>query len=109
MLCLWHVVGIALHIHTNFHGYYCVVIAYLLPEAICCYLQTCYVYGVLLTLQCTYIPSFMATTANIRVHLVYLLPEAICCCLQSCCVSMLLLIMCYMCIPSFNIINLLAA
>ena len=36
----------------------------MLPEAICCCLQTCYIYGVLLTLPCTYIPTFMATTAN---------------------------------------------
>ena len=63
-----------------------------------------------------YIPTFMATTANIRYIVIgtfslfiNLLPEVICCCLQSCCVSMLLLIMRYMCIPSFNIINLLAA
>ena len=38
----------------------------LLPEAICCGLQTCYFDGVLLTLPCTYTPTFMATTANIR-------------------------------------------
>ena len=39
-----------------------------LPEAICCCLQTCSVYGLLLTLPCTYmyIQTFMATTANIR-------------------------------------------
>ena len=72
-----------------------------------------YVYGVLLTLQCMYIPTFMATTANMRYIVIgtfslfiNLLPKAICCC---CCVSTLLLIMRYMCIPSFNIINLLAA
>ena len=44
-----------------------------LPGATCCCLQTCHVYGVLLTLHCTYIPTFMATTANIRSHLAYLL------------------------------------
>ena len=37
-----------------------------LPEAICCCLQTCYVYDELLTLLCTYIPTFMATTVNTR-------------------------------------------
>ena len=36
-----------------------------LPEAICCCLQTCYVFGLLLTLPCTYTPTFMVTTANI--------------------------------------------
>ena len=38
----------------------------LLPEAISYCLPTCYVYGVLVTLPCTYTPTFMATTANIR-------------------------------------------
>ena len=37
-----------------------------LPEAICCCLQTCYVYSVLLTLPCTNIATLMVTTANIR-------------------------------------------
>ena len=37
-----------------------------LPEAICCCLQTCYVYDELLILPCIYIPTFMATTANTR-------------------------------------------
>ena len=36
-----------------------------LPEANCCCLQTCYVYALLLTLPCTYTPTFMVTTANI--------------------------------------------
>ena len=41
-------------------------LAYFLPEAIRYHLQTCYVYGVLVTLPCTYIPTFMVTSANIR-------------------------------------------
>ena len=35
----------------------------ILPEAIRYHLQTCYVYGVLVTLPCTYIPTFMVTSA----------------------------------------------
>ena len=62
------------------------------PETICCCLQTCYVYGVLLTcLAYTIVPSFMATTANIIgivigkcSYLEIKFPEAICCCLQTC-------------------------
>ena len=62
----------------------------LLPEAICYCIKTCYVCGVLVTLPYTYIPTFMATTANVRVVIgtlglfISLAPEAICCCLQTC-------------------------
>ena len=72
MLCLLCVGDIALHIRTNFHGHYLFVVykvvmlvcccylwvtnlgtfgifINLSPEAICCCLQTCYVYGVFLT------------------------------------------------------------
>ena len=48
----------------GYNVYICMLFTNTLPEAICCCLQTCYIYGVLLTLPCTYIPTFMATTAN---------------------------------------------
>ena len=62
--------------------------AYFLLEAICYCLHVC---GVLVTLHCTYISTFMATTAN-KWYIVIgtfglfinLSPEAICCCLQTC-------------------------
>ena len=38
---------------------------YLLPEAICCCLQTCNVYGAWVTLYCICVQTFMATCANI--------------------------------------------
>ena len=40
-------------------------LASFLPEAIRRCLHTCNVYGVLLTLSCTYIPTLTVTTANI--------------------------------------------
>ena len=57
MLCVG---DIAMHIHCTYQLSWSLVLTLLLPEA------SCYVYGVLLTLLCTYIPTFMATTANIR-------------------------------------------
>ena len=62
----------------------------ILPEAICCcFFMPCYC--LMVYMPCIHIPSFMATTANIR-HVVIgkfslfinKLPEAICCCLQTC-------------------------
>ena len=39
---------------------------YLLPEAICCYLETCNVYVMLLTLFCILcVHTFMGTCANV--------------------------------------------
>ena len=70
--CLCGVVDVVLHNYVNklswpllTLGTYRYIIN-LLPEAIRYHLQTCYVYGVLLTLPCTYIPTFMVTSANIR-------------------------------------------
>ena len=37
----------------------------LLPEAICCCLQTCNVYGTWVTLYCICVQIFMVTCANI--------------------------------------------
>ena len=42
-----------------------VYLCYLLPEAICCGLQTCNVYGTWVTLYCICIQIFMVTCANI--------------------------------------------
>ena len=47
-----------------------------LPEAICCCLQTCNVDVVLLVMHCIYIPAFIVTTVDISqlwVYLCYLL------------------------------------
>ena len=73
MLCFWCVGDTALHIHTNVHhntmatmlltlgSYRYIHLAYLSPEVICC-LQTCFVYGVLLTL----FHSHVLTSASYR-------------------------------------------
>ena len=48
----------------------------ILPEAICCCLQTCNVDVVLLVMYCMYIPAFIVTSADISqlwVYLCYLL------------------------------------
>ena len=62
----------------------------LLPEASCCCLQTCNVYGTWVTLYCICGKKFhghlclhqlvIGTFSLFR----YILPEAICCCLQTC-------------------------
>ena len=72
MLCLWCVVDSALHIPTlvdttaNIRW----LIITLSPEAICC-LQTCYVYGVLVTLLCTYILSRLTFCSFRPICLIY--------------------------------------
>ena len=72
-MCLLAVIITSADIRKLWVQCICMLFTNMLPEAICCCLQTCYIYGVLLTLPCTYIPTFMATTANIRSHLAYLL------------------------------------
>ena len=42
-----------------------VYLCYSLPEAICCCLQTCNVYGTWVTLYCICVQIFMVTCANI--------------------------------------------
>ena len=81
----------------------------LLPEAICCCLQTCNVYGTWVTLYCICVHTFMVTCANIGTFSLYryILPEAICCCLQSCYVDVLLLLMDCVCILTFIVVTLL--
>ena len=51
-----------------------------LPEAICCYLQTCNVDVVLLVMYCMYIPAFIVTSAPVMgIFMLFtnLLPETI--------------------------------
>ena len=58
----------------------------LLPEAVCCCLQTCkYGFDIRVVL-CTSVPSLIVRNTNIGINisLQVLLPEAICCCLQTC-------------------------
>ena len=58
----------------------------ILPEAICCCLQTCNVDVVLLVMYPMYIPALIVSSADISqlwVYLCYILPEATCC-LQTC-------------------------
>ena len=62
----------------------------ILPEAICCCLETFNVYVGLLTLFCICVQTFMVTCPNISYLygtfslFINLLPEALCCCLQTC-------------------------
>ena len=58
---------IVLHMCTNFHGHLCLhqlvigtfSLFRVLPEAICCCLQTCYVDVMLLLMDCMCIPTFI--------------------------------------------------
>ena len=62
---------IVLHTCTNFHGHLCLhqlvistfsLFINILPEAICCCLQTCYVDVMLLLMDCVCIPTFIVVT-----------------------------------------------
>ena len=62
---------IVLHMCTNFHGHLCLhqlvigtfsLFINVLPEAICCCLQTCYVDVMLLLMDCMCIPTFIVVT-----------------------------------------------
>ena len=62
---------IVLHIFTNFHGHLCLhqlvigtfsLFRNVLPEAICCCLQTCYVDVMLLLMDCMCTPTFIVVT-----------------------------------------------
>ena len=50
---------IVLHMCTNVHGH---LFRNILPEAICCCLQTCYVGVMLLLMDCMCIPTFIVVT-----------------------------------------------
>ena len=69
--CLWNVGDIVLHMCTNFHGHLCLhqlvigtfsLFRNVLPEAICCCLQTCYVDVMLLLMDCVCILTFIVVT-----------------------------------------------
>ena len=66
MLLVMFCMGLPAVIVTSAESYW--YIYAILPEAICCRLETCNIYVMLLTLPCTctYTPTFMVTTANIR-------------------------------------------
>ena len=62
---------IVLHTCINFHGHLCLhqlvigtfsLFRNVLPEAICCCLQTCYVGVMLLLMDCMCIPTFIVVT-----------------------------------------------
>ena len=62
---------IVLHMCTNFHGHLCLhqlvigtfsLFRNVLPEAIRCCLQTCYVDGMLLLMDCMCTPTFIVVT-----------------------------------------------
>ena len=60
---------IVLHMCTNFRGHLCQLVIgtfslfrNVLPEAICCCLQTCYVDVTLLLMDCVYILTFIVVT-----------------------------------------------
>ena len=81
----------------------------LLPEAICCCLQTCNVYGTWVTLYCICVQiswSLVLTSASYSLF-GNILPEAICCCLQTCYVDVMLLLMDCVCILTFIVVTLL--
>ena len=51
--------------YANLYGPVIGLIRNILPEAICCCLQTCNVDVVLLVMYCMYIPAFIVTSADI--------------------------------------------
>ena len=58
----------------------------ILPEAICCCLQTYTVNDVLLVMYCMCLLAFFVTSAdNSQIFMLFtnILPEAICCCLET--------------------------
>ena len=56
---------------------------FLMPEAVCCCLQTCKCGFDIRVILCASVPSLTLTQRSYR-HKQVLLPEAICCCLQTC-------------------------
>ena len=86
----------------------------ILPEATCCCLQTCNVYGAWVTLYCICLQTFVVTCANIYMLVIStfslfrnVLPEAICCRLQTCYVDIMLLLMDCVCLLTFIVVTLL--
>ena len=66
---------------------YIYAITNILPVAICCCLDTCNVYVVLLTLFCIIVHKLswsLVLTSGTFSLILNLLPEAICYCLQTC-------------------------
>ena len=55
----------------------------ILPEAICCCLQTYTVNDVFLVMYCVCLPAFFVTSADKSQIFINTLPEAICCCLET--------------------------
>ena len=57
---------IVLHMCTNFNGHLCYIVictfSNILPEAICCCLQTCFVDVMLLLMDCVCILTFIVVT-----------------------------------------------
>ena len=69
----------------------------ILPEAICCCLQTYTVNNVLLVMYCMCLPAFFVTSADksqIFMLFTNISPEAICCCLETFNVYVVLLTFC---------------
>ena len=76
------------------------VYKFLMPEAICCCLQTCKCGFDIRVVLCTSVPSVIVRNASYNLVYKFLMPEAICCCLQL--VNVVLTLEWY-CVPVYQV------